>query len=428
MKSPIAVSVTHVLRVVGIILMVPAVASTVWTYFAYALMIEPMGWGLTGRFLALIGAIAAGSLYWAGGYALITLVPRFGWLGRLCALPGIAAYMALVIASSSYPQVTLFQGAAVEAEVERHVARTATYADARKARLAKAKGLGPALEDIAARLDRLAALERNGTFSGIRSTGLVSSTLTALAADVRQSAGHVAAGTAAAEGVIQKMDATLQEMRAAAEDRTLDFDARRRAFEARADEMRTIAVALAQAIPLEPLSALAARMQQPLTKPATTGKADQRARQAEALAKLETELASIGADLSRRIEAAGAGLDSLPPVYRPAAPGIVVVKHWDVMVQAWAVSLAIDLFVIVLLFMACVAEDEASRKSRVGFERPAWAIELEQSINEARDLGELLSPRGDADEAGPFPNSTAARKPRRRPRMVNGADLEKEGV
>src|SRR5690606_34000304 len=113
----------------------------------------------TGRFIAFVGAVAAGSLYWAGGFLLMSLVPRFKWWGRLLALPGILAYMALVIASSSYPQVTLFQGEAVEAEVADHVVVTSRYVDAVKLAVGKAKGLGVVAINGADSVRRLSGLE-----------------------------------------------------------------------------------------------------------------------------------------------------------------------------------------------------------------------------------------------------------------------------
>jgi len=401
---------------VELMLAVPAVGSTVWTYFAYAMMVEPLGWGLKGRFIALVGAIMAGVLYWLGGWMLIKLVPRFSWLGRLLAMPAILAFMVLVVASSSYPQVMLFHDPAREAETGAYVGDVAAFTDGVKIGVEKAKGLAPLLDDIAGRIERLAELELRGVFSGVSSAGTVHATLKALAADVRQSRGAVEAGGSESDGLVARLDMTLVNMRAATKDSALEFEARRLKFEAEADGVRSVSIALGQAIPLMAMDALARRLQSELIKPAATGKADTRAKQIEALGKIETELRTIGKDLETRVADVSASLQKTPPIYEPLSVGELIVAYWHVLIQAWAISLSIDLFIVVLLWLACVAHDEAARQSRLPDARPAWALDAEQALLAARDFESILARPGQPLGPHPYPNATAIRAASRRGR------------
>jgi hypothetical protein len=422
MNEPLYRTLIVILAWLQPILVVPAIGSTAWTYFAYSMMTEPLGWGLLGRFIALIGAIMAGVLYWAGGTMLITLVPRFGAIARLLAIPAIVTFMGLVVASSSYPQVMLFHGPAREAETAAYTGEAAAFTDAVKAASAEAKGLQPVLGDMASRIERLAELELNGTLSGVPSAGTVHATLKALAADVGQTRDGVASGAAQAAASIVKLDSTLGDMRQAAQNKALGIDDRRQKFESQSDGLRTASIALSRAIPLEAVSALSARLQGSLIKPAATGaKQTVRAMQTEALLKIESELQTIGKDLDARLQKIVAALKITPPIYAPQSAGELVISHWRVLINAWAVSLSVDLFIILLLWLACIAHDEAKRQAKLPDERPHWVLEAEKAFEATREFQELMARPADDLGPVPYPNATKTRADTRTNARKNGS-------
>jgi hypothetical protein len=418
--------VALVLARLGAVLAVPALGSGVWTYFAYESMVEPLGWGLKGRFIALIGAVMVTVLYWAGGWMLIRLVPRMGWWARCLALPAIAAFMTLVIGASSIPQVTLFHAPARSAETVEYVSASSVSLDAIKRGAQMAKGLGSVLEDIAVKIEVLADLEMRGVLSGVASAGAVHAWVRSFAADARQVRSGFTSGGTQADALIVRMDGIVAAMRTVSADRKLDFEARRTAFEGHGDAMRSASIELAQVMPLMAARAFARRLQGDLITPALSAKPDIREQQERALARVKTQLSTMGKDFEAQIAPIAAALEITPPVYAPAAPEILIFRYWHVLFQAWTISLSVDLFIIVLLWLACVAADEARAQERRSAARGPLATEVYQLIALARELEAQFRRDPVAIGAHPHPAAALARERENSSRRSNGADAAGE--
>lgn len=406
-------SFRHVVALVlvrlGTVLAVPALGSGVWTYFAYEQMVEPLGWGLKGRFIALIGAVTVTTLYWAGGWMLIRLVPPMRRVARWLALPCIAAFMTLVIGASSVPQVKLFYSPAKEAQIVDHVANVSLFNDSIKQGVQKGKSLGPVLETVTAKIEVLAKLELEGKLSGVAAAGGIYASLASMAADVREVAKQLASGGSEAELLIGRMDGTVGAMRQAGTDRNLSFEARGKTFEGHGDSLRSVSIELSQKMPLIAVGALARRMQTEAIVPALSKNPNVQERQERTLSTVQPALQAMGRDLEALVGPIAAILEKGPPIYVADAPEILIFKYWHVLIQAWTVSLSVDLFIIVLLWLACVAADEARAQEKSSTRGPL-AAEVHQMVTLVRELETLFRREPSPIGEHPYPLAAAARE------------------
>ncbi len=374
------------MRLTAILMLIPSTGSAIWTYQAYEMMIAPLGWDLWGRFLALVGAAMVFVLYWLGSTWLLNFVAALRGRYLAMALVFVVPFAASVLGASSIPQVMIFHAPAREAEMIEYIAATAKVGDTVQSGVDQVNGIRPVIEDAAAEIDELARLERAGRLSGLRGPGPVVDWITAQARRLRQalsSLGLAATGTAA---IFEQRGRAADAMRGAIKDNTLTFSQRRRTLEAQGDVLRGLIHRLGGASGRQALLGLSAALQGTQAMPALSSNANTRAKQMRAIRSVQSVLRRVGKDIAKRVKAFDGLLRADVPVYRPLPTSKLIFVYWEVLAQAWMVSLSIDGFIFILLAFAIIGNHAIEAQLSKPDYRPAWEVEAERALDAAERM------------------------------------------
>lgn len=185
----------------GILLLIPAVATTMLTYFGTAVPLEEQGGGIVSKGQALAFAITIGIFSWLGWFYGFGILYRLSGIRLRAALTAGIIYLAMIVAiDSPFNMIALAGGSAVQMSIS----DTAVYYETRAKETAMASGqarqLLPAIKGQETRFEGLGkGEERFGTFSGSPGPGKVSAAFFQIRDLLAALSREIEAGLAASE-------------------------------------------------------------------------------------------------------------------------------------------------------------------------------------------------------------------------------------